>query len=135
MPDQNTYDPSFNDWGNANGLADLNSGFVNDGSLDNSLFNNAGLNGATAGFGGAPGVGAVGNDFTNGQLVRRQPNQQVVARNPNTWQDVDGMAGAMPGVEQMVDEEDDLEQKAMAAKKEAQAKRKQIPPFVQKLSR
>ena len=30
---------------------------------------------------------------------------------------------------------DDLEQKAQVAKKEALAKKKQIPPFVQKLSR
>lgn len=30
---------------------------------------------------------------------------------------------------------DDLDQKALAAQRDAQAKRKQIPPFVQKLSR
>jgi heat shock transcription factor, other eukaryote len=33
------------------------------------------------------------------------------------------------------DDTNDLEQKAQAAKREAQAKRKQIPPFVQKLAR
>lgn len=32
-------------------------------------------------------------------------------------------------------EGDDLDQKALVAKRDAQAKRKQIPPFVQKLSR
>ena len=131
MPDQPGYDQNFGDWGAANGMGDLNSGFLNDGSLNNDVFN-TGLNGAV-GF-GAAGVGAVGNDFANGQLVRRAPNQQVVSRNPSAWQDADGMAGTVPSFEQ-VDEEDDLEQKAMAAKKEAQAKRKQIPPFVQKLSR
>jgi heat shock transcription factor len=34
-----------------------------------------------------------------------------------------------------VDDDEELEHKAAAAKKDAQAKRKQIPPFVQKLSR
>jgi len=132
IPDQAVYDQNFNDWGNANGIADLNDGFLNDASLDSNMFN-AGMNGA-AGFGGASGVGAVGSDFANGQLVRRAPNQQVVPRNQAGWQDAEGAGANAAGFEQM-DEEDDLEQKALAAKKEAQAKRKQIPPFVQKLSR
>jgi heat shock transcription factor len=34
-----------------------------------------------------------------------------------------------------VDDDEELEQKAAIAKKDAQSKRKQIPPFVQKLSR
>lgn len=35
----------------------------------------------------------------------------------------------------MAETEAELEQRALLAKKDAQAKRKQIPPFVQKLSR
>ena len=34
-----------------------------------------------------------------------------------------------------LDQEDDLDQQALRAKRDAEAKRKQIPPFVQKLSR
>jgi heat shock transcription factor len=133
IPDQNAYDQSFNDWGSANGLNNLNNGFLADGSLDNGVYN-GGLNGA-ANF-GAPGAGQLGNDFTtDGQLVKRGQNQQVVAANPNSWQDGEGSAQPVPSFEQVVDEDDDLEQKALAAKKEAQSKRKQIPPFVQKLSR
>jgi hypothetical protein len=135
VPDQTQYDQSFNDWGVANGMGELNNGFLNDGTLDSNVFN-AGMNGA-AGFGGVGagmGAGGVGNDFTNGQLVRRPPAQQAVSRNPNAWQDTEAGAGTAQGFEQP-EEEDDLEQKALVAKKEAQSKRKQIPPFVQKLSR
>jgi heat shock transcription factor len=138
VPEQPQFDQTFNDWGATNAMGDLNNGFLNDATLDNNAFN-VGLNSA-AGFGAAPGAAGVGlgvgvgNDFTNGQLVRRPPAQQVVSKNQNQWQDAE--AGA-PGFEQpqQPDDEDDLEQKALAAKKEAQAKRKQIPPFVQKLSR
>ncbi|KAK7612905.1 hypothetical protein BKA81DRAFT_378449 [Phyllosticta paracitricarpa] len=61
------------------------------------------------------------------QLVRRPNNHQLTTRDfggyghlsQNGWQE---------------EEEEDLEAMALKAKKEAQAKRKQIPPFVQKLS-
>lgn len=67
------------------------------------------------------------------QLVRRNPNQQLTARGRNAWDFNNGNQGQWPEV---VEEEDerDLEQRAMIAKRDAQAKRKQIPPFVQKLS-
>ncbi|OJD30083.1 heat shock transcription factor [Diplodia corticola] len=63
----------------------------------------------------------------NTQLVRRSNNHQLTSRdyggyNPvaqNAWENED---------------DEDLEAQAMRARKEAQAKRKQIPPFVQKLS-
>lgn len=76
----------------------------------------------------------------NNQLARRQQPNQLVSRNrgyeqtpvpysdPNTSGNT-GESGAWG---------ETLEQlyfRALAAKKEAQAKRKQIPPFVQKLSR
>lgn len=80
-----------------------------------------------------------GVSYTNGQrlatdqapsnqLVRRNTNQQLAARDYGAY----GQVG-QPGWEHEDDE--DLEAQAMRAKKEAQAKRKQIPPFVQKLSR
>jgi heat shock transcription factor len=124
-PDQPSYDAGFPDWGNANGIGDLNSGLFNDPSMDGTTFDTT-LNGST-GFGGATGV-------SNSQLIRRAPNQQLASRNTNNWQDAGGGAGNFSSFEQM-EEEDGLEQKALAAKREAQSKRKQIPPFVQKLSR
>ncbi|KAK8220968.1 hypothetical protein IWZ01DRAFT_425971 [Phyllosticta capitalensis] len=72
------------------------------------------------------GVYADGHQVSNTQLVRRPNNHQLATRGEvgyghlaqNGWQE----------------EEEDLEALALKAKKEAQAKRKQIPPFVQKLS-
>ncbi|KAF2841404.1 hypothetical protein M501DRAFT_929319 [Patellaria atrata CBS 101060] len=71
--------------------------------------------------------------FSN-QLVRRNQNNQVARghfTNPSEWQDTNN-----PIIPQSDFDEDEeqLEQKALEAKKEAQRKRKQIPPFVQKLS-
>lgn len=75
------------------------------------------------------------NGEYSGQLVRRNPNQQLTARGRNAWDAFNnGNQGQWPeGVEE--EDERDLEQRAMLAKRDAQSKRKQIPPFVQKLSR
>ncbi|KAF2012539.1 hypothetical protein BU24DRAFT_464922 [Aaosphaeria arxii CBS 175.79] len=75
---------------------------------------------------------ATDSAFT-GQLVRRNPNQQIAARGRTPW---DNFNNANPGQWEGAEEEDDdeLEQKALLARKDAQTKRKQIPPFVQKLS-
>ncbi len=44
--------------------------------------------------------------------------------------------GNTPGAtDGWINADEDLEQKALIAKRDAQAKRKPIPPFVQKLSR
>lgn len=71
-------------------------------------------------------------ELNTGQLVRRNPNHQLAATpRRNQWE-------GFPGEGQQweaVDDDEELEQKAAVAKKDAQAKRKQIPPFVQKLSR
>jgi heat shock transcription factor len=68
----------------------------------------------------------------SGQLVRRNTNQQLApAPRRNQW---DGFPSPTQQWE-TVDDDEELEQKAAVAKKDAQAKRKQIPPFVQKLSR
>lgn len=75
------------------------------------------------------------------QLTRR-PMNQLVSRGKG-YNDASGLQRADPntsandqgGSGGWDENEGNLEQKAMAAKKDAQAKRKQIPPFVQKLSR
>lgn len=74
------------------------------------------------------------------QLACRQAPNQLVSRNrgyeqaPVTYQDPNANAG---GGESGVWGEslEELYRRAMTAKRESQAKRKQIPPFVQKLSR
>ncbi|KAI9714727.1 MAG: stress-responsive transcription factor hsf1 [Bogoriella megaspora] len=74
---------------------------------------------------------------SSNQLVRRTTNQQMALRDQQ-FQDDGWLEYANPQTqsgnwEEGTDEED-LERKAVVAKKEAQAKRKTIPPFVQKLS-
>ena len=69
---------------------------------------------------------------TSTDLVRR-PRNQTLARNVQQEQ-WSGYGGGTPG--QMDDEdEQELERRVAMAKRDAQGKRKQIPPFVQKLSR
>ncbi|KAF1957501.1 hypothetical protein CC80DRAFT_45773 [Byssothecium circinans] len=71
-------------------------------------------------------------DMGSGQLVRRNPNQQLAPRGQTPW---DGYNQNQSNTwENATDDDEELERKAMIAKKDAQAKRKQIPPFVQKLS-
>jgi heat shock transcription factor, other eukaryote len=68
-------------------------------------------------------------------LVRRARNQPVVAQNGRAqeqWNN--GGFGSMAAPSNDEDEQD-LEMKVAMAKRDAQGKRKQIPPFVQKLSR
>ena len=80
------------------------------------------------------------------QLARRGGGNQLVSRNhgsmtPIMDQGLEGSAsrGASARASQTIDglgeTEEQLHARALAAKKEAQSKRKQIPPFVQKLSR
>ncbi|KAF2676724.1 hypothetical protein K458DRAFT_321253 [Lentithecium fluviatile CBS 122367] len=71
-------------------------------------------------------------DLGAGQLVRRNPNQQLAARGRNAWDPYNTQDPG--GTWEAPDDDEELERKAVIAKKEAQAKRKQIPPFVQKLS-
>lgn len=65
-------------------------------------------------------------------LVRRGRNQQLATQNGQQEQ-WNGAYGTMKGQEE--EDERELDLKVQMAKKEAQGKRKQIPPFVQKLSR
>lgn len=77
------------------------------------------------------------------QVTRRAPRQDLAQpqRASYTNGNTDGWpALADDGMQQLGDgvwgnNGDDLDQKALIAQKDAQAKRKQIPPFVQKLSR
>ena len=80
------------------------------------------------------------------QLTRRPLNRQMVPSVPRTTFDNPNDPWAPFGDDKLLDatnsndmEETDnielLEEKAVIAKRDAQAKRKQIPPFVQKLSR
>lgn len=79
------------------------------------------------------------------QLARRDGGNQLVSRHgsmtPIMDQRLGGSvsSGASARASQTIDglgeTEEQLHARALAAKKEAQAKRKQIPPFVQKLSR
>ncbi|PSK56634.1 Heat shock factor protein [Elsinoe australis] len=69
------------------------------------------------------------------QLVRRPTNQQLQTRSPMLPQQ-QWLSPTQPNGrawEELGGEEDELNQKAAIAKREAQAKRKQIPPFVLKL--
>jgi heat shock transcription factor len=78
-------------------------------------------------------------------LARRPPNRALVPtvhrpayeQNPESWQNFDD-SSLVPISNGQVEETDDvevLEERALQAKRDAQTKRKQIPPFVQKLSR
>ena len=76
------------------------------------------------------------------QLARRPTGQQVIARGVYNGAGNEAWSGTAEEFPQNVKEEgwnnnDDeaLAQRALVAKREAQAKRKSIPPFVQKLSR
>lgn len=78
---------------------------------------------------------------TSNQLTRRTTNQQLVTRagfsstNNEAWPAfVEGVT-QQPGDEAWMNDDEELERKALIAKRDAQAKRKPIPPFVQKLSR
>ncbi|KAJ6155888.1 hypothetical protein N7470_006454 [Penicillium chermesinum] len=80
-----------------------------------------------------------GSGTPSTQLTRRQQPNQLVTRNrayeqpPATYPDQNNTAGS--GDSGVWGESlEELYQRAMAAKQDAQAKRKQIPPFVQKLS-
>ena len=74
------------------------------------------------------------------QLARRAVNLPVNrGRAYNDSNDLQWVDPANGNAQQLdsawADDLDELEQKAQVVKKEAQAKRKQIPPFVQKLNR
>lgn len=125
-----------------NGLGDT-SGFVNgvDGLMDG--------NGQVGNFGLVPAQPQFPQPVPtpSNSLARRQMNRALIPTNPranfdgsvDTWGnfgDENALLQQNPG--ENITEQDNielLEEMAQKAKREAQAKRKQIPPFVQKLSR
>jgi heat shock transcription factor len=64
-----------------------------------------------------------------GELVRRNANTQLSIPGLNAWDD----AQVAPWED--YDDDDQLDQRALEAQRDATAKKRQIPPFVQKLSR
>jgi heat shock transcription factor len=122
-----SFDNQSLDW---NGSGNVAPQFNEPSGFDSSVYDPI-LNGGISLDSGAGPVSSA----QSGQLVRRNPNQQLVSRGQPSWQDTGGSAQPGEPVWPPVDDEADLEQRALEAKKEAQAKRKQIPPFVQKLSR
>jgi heat shock transcription factor, other eukaryote len=77
------------------------------------------------------------NQAPSNQLTRRPPMNQIATRprfesaSVQPW--AEELTAATDGA--WADDIQDLEAKAQIAKKDAQSKRKQIPPFVQKLNR
>lgn len=77
------------------------------------------------------------------QMTRRAPGQDLAQAqrapymdgNTDIWPSVTDNGMQQLGEGGWRNNGDDLDQKAQMAKRDAQAKRKQIPPFVQKLSR
>ena len=65
-------------------------------------------------------------------LVRRTRNQQIAPPGQEQW---NGSAFSNTHARNEEEDEQDLDMKVAMAKRDAQGKRKQIPPFVQKLSR
>lgn len=76
--------------------------------------------------------GQISNNTHSTDLVRRGRNQQLAPASmpPDAWSGL-GTTSALSGDE----DEQELDMKVQMAKRDAQGKRKQIPPFVQKLSR
>lgn len=85
------------------------------------------------------GYGDIPSEKPN-QLARRSNNQTVIQNRargdvaPIRFQDQTS-AGTPPANAAWAEDIDELKQKAQVDKREAQSKRKQIPPFVQKLAR
>lgn len=77
-------------------------------------------------------AGSMQAPSTSTDLVRRTPNQQLTrAAQQEQWSGY----GAQPTQNDEDEDEQELEQRIAMAKRDTQGKRKQIPPFVQKLSR
>jgi heat shock transcription factor, other eukaryote len=115
-------------WDDPNSFGHVANAYSDPSAYDNNMYNYMadGMNQAN---------GASGPNNASTQLVRRNGNQQLAAVNRNTWQDFGAPTQPAASWAENSDDDEDLHTKAMAARKEAQAKRKQIPPFVQKLSR
>lgn len=130
----NTLGDQYLGWNSGEGMNNMGNQYQDQNIYDANMYN-AGLNGNV----GIDSGGSINPSMPPGsnQLVRRNPNQQLATRGRPAWPDPNGGMQPSQTPWESVDDEDerDLEQRALAAKRDAQAKRKQIPPFVQKLSR
>lgn len=124
-------DTSYVDWANQ---ADYKP---YDGSFDAFSTNLAGYDTNSLGYNGSLGLdpdAQYGDDSAipnSGQLVRRNANQQLTRQSRDAWDADEKNDPSVWGD----DDEEDLERRALEAKKDALAKKRQIPPFVQKISR
>lgn len=112
---------------------------------DNTVFPDMNYNMAYAGGANAVSAASFQQNVPapSTQIARRPMNRQLVQTaprqydNPNEWAlgdelfDPNAQIGALAENESI----ERLEERAQVAKREAQSKRKQIPPFVQKLNR
>lgn len=117
------------------------------GGVDGNGFVDSGASGVNS-FSMLPTSGPYGQAIQapSTALARRQNSRALVpsgsrppfAGGPDNWNGYSEDAGYLPTAAPTMDEHDNverLEEMAQRAKRDAQAKRKQIPPFVQKLSR
>lgn len=95
-----------------------------------------------SGVGGGAGAGSAAPAPASTDLIRRPRGQHLAVPGSGGGQAQEqwnggGAGGGFAGMNGQGDEEDeqDLDRKVQLAKRDAQGKRKQIPPFVQKLSR
>jgi heat shock transcription factor len=130
QPLNNQLDPQF-DWSQ---VPDYTQYTGTDPSYNVAGYDNTGFNGAVGAGNVAP-LGPEQSPQNAGQLVRRNVNQQLARQSRLPWESTGVNPQTQPAAWEMDEDEAELEQRALDAKKEAQAKRKQIPPFVQKLSR
>jgi heat shock transcription factor len=132
-------DQYMNSWNDPTLSGDINTNFADPSVFDGINFSgNAGVAAGQSSHNRIVSLDNMDNGLEAGagQLVRRNPNQQLAARGRGPWDAFNNDANAgQPGQWETVDDDEELEQKAILAKKDAQAKRKSIPPFVQKLSR
>lgn len=122
----------YTTWDGSEAFENTAGAFPDSATYDGNFFNSAANNGMQQQAGGVVTNNA---GLNSNQLVRRDRNQQLTTINRTPWQEFGGSGNGQVQNWENSDDEDDLEAKALTAKREAQAKRKQIPPFVQKLSR
>ncbi|KAF2756198.1 hypothetical protein EJ05DRAFT_93350 [Pseudovirgaria hyperparasitica] len=127
-----TKNMAFTDWDGVSTFGETSTSLPNNPPFDSNLFGSSMPSAELL----AQHLTADVDPATSNQLVRRNRNNQLALQNrsldPNTWQEL-GTDAQAAGWENAEDDED-LEEKALQARKEAQSKRKTIPPFVQKLS-
>jgi heat shock transcription factor len=120
---------------NADFSVDLPTAFKTDEPYFDAAFNDPNVFAAALNATHSPTFGSGTAPTPTTDLVRRARNHQLAPQNnpQEVWDG--GNVGGMNGKAKDEEEEEDLNLKVALAKSEAQGKRKQIPPFVQKLSR